>query len=97
MNAEDCDTGKPTPLAYALPWQDFYLSQQIIPQLQLSEIPCRVVWWLDAGDAKKPASSIIRIEEVTAFHRHLFHLEDEVKKVKQSRYRPGVAHRVPGS
>jgi len=31
MNAEECDTGKPTALVYALPWQDFYLSQQIIP------------------------------------------------------------------
>jgi len=27
MNAEECGTGIPTPLVYALPWQDFYLSQ----------------------------------------------------------------------
>jgi len=76
MNAEECGTGKPTPLVYALPWQDFSLSQQIIPRLQLSEIP-RYVVWLDAGDAKKPVSSVIKIEVLTAFHRHLFYLGDE--------------------
>jgi len=31
MNAEEGDTAKPTPLVYVLPWQDFSLSQQIIP------------------------------------------------------------------
>jgi len=35
---------------------------------------------LDAGEGKKPARSIIKIEEVTAFHRHLFYLEDEGSK-----------------
>jgi hypothetical protein len=47
-----------------------------LTRLQLSEMPGRVVWWLDAGDAKKPASSI-KNEEVTAFHRHLSYLDDE--------------------
>jgi hypothetical protein len=34
MNAEECGAGKPTHLVYALAWQDFSLSQQIISQLQ---------------------------------------------------------------
>jgi hypothetical protein len=38
-------------------------------------IRCCVVWWLDVGVAKTPASSIIGIEEVTAFHGQLFYLE----------------------